>query len=266
MIVATPKRPTEAYSIAVEFVGKLPAATSLASGTLNAVNRTTGLTDNTVLASTTATISGTQAIFKGQVGTSPTDYLITLTVTLNDGSVLVEEVLLQVRLAMTLVATAGAVTANSYATRAEADVYHQTHLYNATWLAADDWQREAALIWATRLLDHQLEWEGEKVSGMQALRWPRAGVTDRDGWAIDSATIPVFLKHATAELARYLILEDRTSERSYGISSVTADVVTVNFDKLDAKPVLPESVLSLVRPYGSVSGTSSSGAVKLVRA
>lgn len=264
MIVASPKRPTEAYSIAVEFVGKLPTGTSLASGVLNAVNRTTGLTDNTVLASTTATISGTQAIFKGQVGTSPTDYLITLTVTLNEGSILVEEVLLQVRLAMTLIATAGSASANSYATRAQADAYHQTHLYNATWLAADDWQREAALIWATRLLDAQVEWVGQKISSVPALRWPRAGVTDQDGWALASETIPTFLVQATAELARRLLLEDRTGERSIGMTSVTAGSVTVEFDKHDVPPVLPPAVRAMVEPFGVVKGPGTVNA-KLVR-
>jgi hypothetical protein len=56
----------------------------------------TGATDNSVLASTTATIVGTQARVKVQSGTTGIDYKITFLVTLSDGSVLEEDVLMQV--------------------------------------------------------------------------------------------------------------------------------------------------------------------------
>ena len=267
MIVATPKRPLEEYGLAVEFAGKLPEGTSLATGAVGAVVHSTGAdATSTVLQSNVATISGTQAIFRGKAGTSPIDYLITVTVTLNDGQILVEEVLLQVRLALTLVATPAASNANSYCLRSEADAYHQTHLYNAVWLAADDWKKEAALIWATRLLDEQVDWRGYVTTVPQSLRWPRSMVIDRDRQQyFDNTTIPIFLKNATAELARHLLIGDRTQERSYGLASVKADTVDVVFDKHDVKPILPPSVRSIVEPYGMVNGPGS-GIAKLVRA
>lgn len=260
------KRPAEEYNVAIEWASKLPTGTTLSSGTVAAVDRTTGLdATSTVLASSTATITGTQAVFKGKAGSSPTDYLITLTVTLSDGGKLIEEVLLQVRLAMSLVATPGDAAANSYASISDADAYHKTHLYNSAWIAADDWKREAALIWATRLLDEQVEWSGDVESLTQALRWPRANVLERDGRRyFDSGIIPTFLKNATAELARHLLAGDRTQERSIGIQSVVADAVEVVFDKHDVKPILPPSVRSMVQPYGEVQGPGS-GSAKLVR-
>lgn len=259
------KRPTESYSTAIDFAGLLPTGSTIVSGTLAAVNRTTGATDNSVLASTTATVTTTTAAFKGQAGTSPADYLITLTVTLSTGDVLVEEVLLQVRVTMTLVATPGAATANSYCIRQEGDAYHQVHLYNTPWTQADDWKKEAALIMATRILDEQVAWNGQLASTTQALRWPRSGVLDRDGLTYcESATIPTFLKHATAELARHLLIEDRTKDRGFGIASVTADTVEVVFDKLDQKPVLPASVAAILAPYGQIT-TPGRGVVKVVR-
>jgi hypothetical protein len=271
------KRPAEAYAEAIEFAGRLPTGTTLSTGTLSAINRATGAdATSTVLASASATISGTQAIIQGKAGTSPVDYLITLTATLSDGSTLVEEILLQVRLAMTLNVTPGDPAANSYCTRAEADFYHQTHLYNDVWLASEDWKKDAALVMATRLLDEQVDWQGAVTTYIQKLRWPRWGVASLDtgGWGLggyaywaaffDPHSIPDFLKNATAEMARYLLTEDRTKERSIGMLSVKADTVQVNFDKHDIRPIIPPSVRSIVQRYGDTKGPGNVS-VKLVR-
>ena len=111
---------------------------------------------------------------------------------------------------MPLIATPGAANANSYITVAEADAYFETHLYGEEWIAMDDEDKEKALYMAARLLD-QYDWKGLKANNStQALRWPRSLVLDREGWFyLDSATIPVFLKQATAELARYMTFGDR---------------------------------------------------------
>lgn len=89
------KQPAESYTIAVEFAGKLPSGASLASGTISAVRLDTGATDNSVLASTTATIVGTQARVKVQAGTSGIDYKITFLLTLSNGDLLEEDVLMR---------------------------------------------------------------------------------------------------------------------------------------------------------------------------
>jgi hypothetical protein len=165
----------------------------------------------------------------------------------------------------TIIATPGATNANSYCTMAEADAYHEAHLYASTWDDAEDDNKIAALIWATRLLDEQVDWKGYITSMTQALRWPRSSVPDRDGrFYFDPTTIPTFLKNATAELARHLLTGDRTAERGFGIQSVVADTVEVVFDKHDVKPVLPPSVSAIVEPYGIVNGPGS-GTAKLVR-
>lgn len=166
---------------------------------------------------------------------------------------------------MALDATAGGPTSNSYATVADGDSYHANHLYAASWSSAITANKEAALIWATRLLDEQVTWKGDVETLTQALRWPRQMVLDRDGRRyLDPVTIPTFLKQATAELARHLLMGDRTQERSIGLSSVTADTVTVTFDKHDVPSILPPSVTSIVEPYGDVKGPGS-GSAKLVR-
>lgn len=169
----------------------------------------------------------------------------------------------------TLIATAGASNANSYCTVAEADTYHETHLYATAWTDADDDNKAIALIWATRLLDDTMAWNGTPTDSTQALRWPRFQVLDREGINyLPDDVIPVWLKNATAEFARQLISADRTADRGYGIKSVQADVVSMEFDKQDVKPVLPESVISMVRLYGEVGGSSgaSTYTMKLERA
>lgn len=90
------KQPAESYTVAVEFAGKLPTGASLASGTVSAVRLDTGATDNTVLASTTATIVGTQARVKVQAGTSGIDYKLTFLMMLSNGDVLEEDVTMEV--------------------------------------------------------------------------------------------------------------------------------------------------------------------------
>jgi hypothetical protein len=166
----------------------------------------------------------------------------------------------------TIIATPGLNTSNAYCDLAFSDAYHELHLYASAWIdEGDDDRKIAALIWATRLLDEQVGWAGYKLTDEQALRWPRYDVYDQDGYVLASDSIPLFLKNATAELARTLLAENRTTDRSFGITSVKADTVEVVFDKQDVKPVFPASVLAMVAPYGTVKG-SASGTIKLVRA
>lgn len=91
------KQPAEAYTIAIEFLNKLPTGATVSSGTVSAFDVQAAATDNTVLASTTATTTDTQARVKVQAGTNGKDYKITFAVTLSDSSVLEEDVLMQVR-------------------------------------------------------------------------------------------------------------------------------------------------------------------------
>jgi hypothetical protein len=91
------KQPAESYTIAVEFAGKLPAGATLVIGTVGAVRLDTGATDNSVLASTSATIVGTQARVKVQAGATGVDYKLTFLLTLSSGDLLEEDIAMQVR-------------------------------------------------------------------------------------------------------------------------------------------------------------------------
>lgn len=157
-------------------------------------------------------------------------------------------------MALTIVATAGSETANSYCTLVEAYSYHETRLHSLdTWDAADDGEEKTpALVWATRLLDEMVMWSGLKADDTQRLRWPRTYVYDIDGVEIDSAVIPEFLKNATAEFAFYLLSNDLTADDTrdlMGLEELKVGPIFLKVDKYTKKPVLPRSVAQMVRRY-----------------
>ena len=127
-------------------------------------------------------------------------------------------------MASTIVVTAGDGSANSYCSRAVADTYHENRLHAATWTAASDDTKDAALLMATRVLDQQFAWEGFRSSpGSQRLEWPRDGLLNDEGdLALSSAEIPERLQHATAEFARLLIDSDTTVASGVAGGAITS--------------------------------------------
>jgi hypothetical protein len=174
---------------------------------------------------------------------------------------------------LTLVETAGSPSANSYATVAEAEAYHETRLHSSTWnVGTETPAKTQALIWSTRLLDQHFEWFGRIASSTQALRWPRAGAYDRDGRLLSSSTIPTDVKNATAELARLLIDGDRSGDASADASAITGlklgsleidyagDGATVSTD------VIPSAVVAMLANLGTYKDApGTGGAISLMR-
>ena len=155
-------------------------------------------------------------------------------------------------MALILIATAGASNANSYCTAAEGETYHEKRLHIEDWSGASTSEREAALVWASRLLDDSMDWYGWKNSSAQAMRWPRSGVYGPDGYPITSTAIPSFLRDATAEYARLLIAEDRTLETNRdlkGYKMMQIGDLKIVIDPTTGKPVTPKSVWQMIREY-----------------
>lgn len=160
----------------------------------------------------------------------------------------------------------GSGSANAYAGIADGDAYHAGHLYAATWIQATDSAKGKALIWASRLLDEWIAWDGIKATRDQALQWPRHGARDRGGYVIDSNRIPAELVDASAELARHLLAEDRTAfdeEAPRGFRRIKAGSLEIEVDRGDRKRVLPAVVTAMLRPLGR---PQSVGVVSLSRA
>ena len=152
-----------------------------------------------------------------------------------------------------LVETPGASDATTYCTAEEATQYHDDHPQGrSAWTASDDAQKRRALLQATRLLDAHVVWTGYAASDGQALSWPRVGMCDRNGTALDAGVIPPVLRDATAEFARHLLdaATDRTADSavvSSGLRELVAGSVEMTFTG-DRPDVIPDAVWFLLVP------------------
>ncbi len=218
---------------------------------------------------TTMTVSTVQIFIAG--GTEGTTYSIVNRIFTNGGRI--EDKVLELTITQspsashTIVVETGtaSATANAYASVANGDTYHAAHLYASTWTQATDANKEKALMWATRLLDEQIQWEGFKLERAQSLQWPRNGVIDRGGYLIDSTVIPTLLKDAVSEFARYLLTSDRTAEAdTLGFKSIKAGSVHLVIDKADReaqKQIVPRHVTEMLHPIGR----AKRGSMRLIR-
>jgi len=176
-------------------------------------------------------------------------------------------------MAATIIATPGASDANSFATLAEANTYHEAHVSGAAWADLDADARNRALIMATRHITAYAVWLGAPSSSSQALPFPRTGLVNPDnGAAVSSSTIPDRLKWATAEQARLLATADRSQEQGtavQGITAIKAGSVELEF----AKATTPGGIGQVVAPsawqfiacWGYLEQQGMGGAVKLAR-
>lgn len=163
--------------------------------------------------------------------------------------------------------------ANSYANAADGDAYHEAHLYGTAWTTAGDADKAKALVMASRTIDNAMTFRGYLKSTQQGLKWPRLqavreGVGDGFGtigmgqrigpWWTDNEIPPVLVR-ATCELARQLLVADRTADPGdRGIASVGLGqkAIEVVFNAVDRPKVLPEEVM---RMLGELGSTSSGG-------
>lgn len=171
----------------------------------------------------------------------------------------------------TIVATPASPSANSYITEAEATTYFGGRLYASAYTSASTADKQAALIWATALLDQSIDWNGSIRTQTQKLRWPRSGLVDLDHRTIDYDTIPQILKDATAEMALALLSRDRMVEPDLlglGMSEASLDVMSVKIDPSMLLDLLPKAVLMALAPYGTPRAGAVNGmkTVKLERA
>lgn len=149
--------------------------------------------------------------------------------------------------------TPGSPTANAYVSLAVANQYHLDRpAAGTTWSAATPDQKNAAILWATLLLDRLFYWNGFVASSEQKLMWPRTGLVAANGWiALDYLTIPLEIQRATAEFARQLIAADRTADsdiETQGLKLIKVGSVRVDFkDDVYAKPI-PDIIIHLI-PY-----------------
>jgi hypothetical protein len=165
----------------------------------------------------------------------------------------------------------GRTDANSYASAVDGDAYHEGHLYASAWTAASAGSKEAALVFATRLIDSQFQFNGHRTKHNQALQWPREDChdPDADGWAggtVADSAVPKPVIDATCEMARELLTQDRTSAPpGEGLKYENIGTAQTGYDKSDRRPIISHVAQAMLAKFGAlVSGRS--GEVRLVRA
>jgi len=173
---------------------------------------------------------------------------------------------------------AGLANANAYADLADGNAYHDGHLYATPWTGATDAQKTVALVMASRLIDAEYQFSGVQTESDQALQWPRSRCPDPDRDATVPANsltvlenwlpndlVPKAVVQATCELARELLIVDRTAAPAgEGLKYYNNAGVQTGYDKADKRPVIPAVVQAMLAKYGALL-QAKSGAVKLVR-
>lgn len=173
----------------------------------------------------------------------------------------------------------GKVDANSYADVADGDAYFDGHLYPLLWDTCAVDRKAEALVMATRVIDALYQFNGFRAHSEQALQWPRERCPDPDkglptasvlGWVSDTFVepdvVPVLVVQATCEMARELIIADRTAAApGEGISSTWTSTDGTRYDKSDTRPIISAVAQAMLSKYGAPA-SGRGGVVRLVRA
>lgn len=156
--------------------------------------------------------------------------------------------------------------ANAYADAADADSYFEGHLYASAWAGATPEHKDAALVFATRLIDSQFQFRGTKANGTQALQWPRVGCPDPDSNSpVAADLVPKSVIDATCEMARELLILDRTaSPPGEGLKYENVGPNQTGYSKTDVRPIISHVAQAMLAKYG-VSVKSQSAGVPLTR-
>ena len=132
---------------------------------------------------------------------------------------------------------------------------------------------------ATRLIDGLFQFNGFKRMSTQALQWPRRECRDPDiengvvpglllvrGPFLDETKVPALVVNATCELARALLVEDRTDDPDgEGLSSMSVvGSLRLDFNANDRQPVIPLIVQTWLGKFGEYIAHSK-GMARLVR-
>ena len=173
----------------------------------------------------------------------------------------------------------GKTDANSYADVADGNAYYDGHLYASAWTGAGDDQKAVALVMASRLIDAEFQFNGTRTNAVQGLQWPRAKCPEPDAIHVPLAallpiqsdyvrydSVPKAVFQATCEMARELLIADRTvAPAGEGLKYQIVGSTQTGYDKTDRRQVLSQVAQVMLAKYGSQI-SAKSGAVRLVRA
>ena len=127
----------------------------------------------------------------------------------------------------------GLTNSEAYISRTNADTYFKDRGNPSSWVTLSGIDKDVALRIGAEYLDltYSQRWKGRRVAEDQALDWPRFGVIDRDGFAIDSDIVPVAVERANAEAAL------RHSTETDGLTPDIAEPGSVLLEKNKVGPL-----------------------------
>lgn len=138
-------------------------------------------------------------------------------------------------MAVSIDATVGGASANSFATLAEFTTYMEGRLNSSKFDDASPDDKNRALVEATRDVDVQ-DYLGHRVTDTQALDWPRQWARDPDSPIQDYYTttvVPQRVKDAVMELAFQFLKAETTDiampEKTDGVLEKKIDVLNTKY-------------------------------------
>ncbi len=160
----------------------------------------------------------------------------------------------------------GLTNADSYATVAYADTYHENR-GNIAWDTVAD--KEAALRKATDFMvgKYRLRWAGVRKTLGQALDWPRdiVPVVDKPGRYIayySNTIVPVEVMNACVSLALRAATAELLADQEQRKVSVTVGPISTTYDSSSSQGTKYPEIDNMLRPYLQNTGNG----IKMIRA
>jgi len=160
-------------------------------------------------------------------------------------------------MALTIINSPGLATSNAYVSLATCSLMLEMDINRfSTWSSLSTVSKTSCIIFATAILDSSIDWIGTRGNSTQALRWPRAYVVDSDGYDVTSTDIPTKIQLGTSYFSYFLSQSDRVADpTNFGFKSLKAGSLEMVVDKYDRRPVMPNFIFDLLRPYGTRSSS-----------
>jgi len=165
---------------------------------------------------------------------------------------------------MGLIYTIGDSESNSYVSADEANEYFVDRPFSETW--EDTFNQDQILINATRLIDWNFNFNGQKTTTTQALQWPRKYSYDsKNNIEIEDNIIPIKIKHAVYELSIMSLTEDRVLENDMiGLSKIKVGSLEIQTDNDYKSQSKKNSIPDIVYKILNGLTTANSGVFKRV--
>ena len=154
-------------------------------------------------------------------------------------------------MALTVEDGTGLSTADALVLLSYCDTYHSDR-GNSTWTGDDEAVKEPAIRRASFFLSNSFDWMGFPLNARtQALAWPRSGVVDQYGYAIETSEIPKEVQQACAEAALRELVTPGSLTPDYTaterLESASVGPISVKYDMSRTDASAARTIMLIVR-------------------